>query len=122
MYYMFEDLGRHDLEILSFLTMFGKHKKYIFSRFPERSFGTQARLDLLLEKKLIKESFDEKTGSSFIEITSLGFKAIQDHNEKFKIERSQWWQKLFIEIILTSIISSISSIIVAYLTLKLFNK
>ena len=27
MYYMFEDLGRHDLEILSFLTMFGKHKK-----------------------------------------------------------------------------------------------
>ena len=70
----------------------------------------------------LKRSFEEKTGSSFIEITSLGFKAIQDHNEKFKIERSQWWQKLFIEIILTSIISSISSIIVAYLTLKLFNK
>lgn len=122
MYYMFEDLGRHDLEILSFLTMFGKHKKYIFSRFPERSFGTQARLDLLLEKKLIKETPDEKVGTPFIEITSLGFKAVQDHNEKFKIERSLWWQKLFIEIVLTSIISSISSIVVAYITLKLFNK
>ncbi|GEM_PF-6891575 len=107
-------LGKYDLLILSELTKWNHSKDMIYSKFPERSYGTQARLDLLLEEKLIKINEEKDT----IEITSLGFKYIQDHNEKFKIERSIWYQKLIIEILLTTIIATISSIIVAYITVK----
>lgn len=102
-----------DLEILSYLQITG-FEKQIFKRFPENNFGTKARLELLLKENMLEKTFFKD--EVFYKITSLGYKTIVDYNQDFIIERRIWFQKYFLNIILTTIISILVSFITAKFT------